>query len=54
MEPGIEGLIHISKLTQDEMPKEADEIACVIESIDEVKRKISLTFIPKEKPVGYK
>ncbi len=54
LEPGIEGLIHISKLTQDDMPKEGDEISCVIESIDEVKRKISLTFIPKEKPVGYR
>lgn len=54
LEPGIEGLIHISKLTQDDVPKEGDEISCVIESIDEVKRKISLTFIPKEKPVGYR
>ena len=54
LEPGIEGLIHISKLTGDEMPKEGDEISCMIESIDEVKRKISLTFIPKEKPVGYR
>jgi len=54
LEPGIEGLLHISKIPQGEEPKEGEEINCVIESIDEVKRKISLTLIPKEKPVGYR
>ncbi|MBI4067641.1 30S ribosomal protein S1 [Candidatus Gottesmanbacteria bacterium] len=54
LEPGIEGLLHVSKITQGEDPKEGEEISCVIESIDEVKRKISLTLIPKEKPVGYR
>lgn len=54
LEPGVEGLLHISKIPQGEEPKEGDAISCVIESIDEVKRKISLTLIPTEKPVGYR
>lgn len=54
LEPGIEGLLHVSKIPQGEEPKEGQEVHCVIESIDEAKRKISLTLIPTEKPVGYK
>lgn len=54
IEPGIEGLIHISKLTQAQAPEVSDEIECVVESIDPVKRKMSLNFLPKEKPVGYR
>lgn len=54
IEPGIEGLLHISKIPQGAEPKEGEEINCIIESIDEAKRKISLTLIPKEKPVGYR
>jgi len=54
LEPGIEGLLHVSKIPTGEEPKEGEEVSCVIESIDEVKRKISLTLIPKEKPVGYR
>lgn len=54
IEPGIEGLLHISKIPAGEEQKEGEQISCVIESIDEAKRKISLTLIPKEKPVGYR
>lgn len=54
LEPGIEGLIHISKLTAGQEPKIGDEIECMVENIDQIKRKISLTFLPKEKPVGYR
>lgn len=54
LEPGIEGLIHISKLTEGKEPKVGEEIECMVENIDQVKRKISLTLLPKEKPVGYR
>lgn len=54
LEPGIEGLIHVSKLTAGEELKVGDEIECVVENVDELKRKISLTLVPKAKPVGYR
>lgn len=54
LEPGIEGLLHISKITPGEEPKVGDKIDCLIENIDSVRRKISLTLVPKEKPVGYR
>lgn len=54
LEPGIEGLLHVSKITPGEEPKVGDTISCVIENIDTARRKISLTLIPKEKPVGYR
>lgn len=54
IETGIEGLIHISKLSGTKAPKVDDDIECIIESIDPVKRKMSLNFLPKEKPVGYR
>lgn len=54
LETGIEGLIHISKLPAGSEPKIGQDIECVIESVDPIKRKISLTLIPTEKPVGYR
>jgi len=54
LEPGIEGLLHISKVTTGDEPKVGENINCMIENIDTVKRKISLTLVPKEKPVGYR
>jgi len=54
LEPGIEGLIHISKIPPEITPKVGEEITCVVEKIDPLKRKMSLTIIPKEKPVGYR
>lgn len=54
IEPGIEGLLHISKITAGEEPKVGSKINCIIENIDTVRRKISLTLVPKEKPVGYR
>lgn len=54
LEPGIEGLLHVSKLAGSEEPKVGDKIECMIEHIDPVRRKISLTLVPKEKPVGYR
>lgn len=54
LEVGIEGLIHISKIPTGEEPKVGQSVECIVENVDEVKRKISLTFVPKEKPVGYR
>lgn len=54
LELGIEGLLHISKITPGEEPQVGDKVECLVEKIDTVKRKISLTLVPKEKPVGYR
>jgi len=54
LEPGIEGLIHISKIPPEKELKEGENIECTIESIDSKKRRISLALIIKEKPIGYK
>ncbi|MCL5095245.1 MAG: S1 RNA-binding domain-containing protein [Patescibacteria group bacterium] len=54
LEKGIEGLIHISKIPPEVELKENEKITCVIEGIDYQKRKISLTLVLKEKPVGYR
>jgi len=52
--PGIEGLIHISKMAPGEEPKAGDEIDCVIEEINPEKRKISLSMVSHAKPIGYR
>ncbi|KKS97724.1 MAG: hydroxymethylbutenyl pyrophosphate reductase, small subunit ribosomal protein S1, 4-hydroxy-3-methylbut-2-enyl diphosphate reductase [Candidatus Gottesmanbacteria bacterium GW2011_GWA2_43_14] len=54
LEPGIEGLLHISKINPGEEPAIGDKVECMVEKIDTIKRKISLTLVPKEKPVGYR
>ena len=54
LEPGIEGLLHISKINPGEEPQIGEKVDCMVEKIDTVKRKISLTLVPKEKPVGYR
>jgi len=54
IEPGIEGLIHISKIPVEQNIKIGQEIECIIENIDVARRRISLDYILKEKPVGYR
>jgi len=54
LSPGIEGLVHISKIAPGEEPKEGDEVTCVVEDIQPEKRKISLSMTLKEKPIGYR
>ena len=54
IEPGIEGLLHISKIIPGEEPQVGDTVECLVEKIDTFKRKISLTLVPTEKPVGYR
>ncbi|MCX8009230.1 MAG: S1 RNA-binding domain-containing protein [Patescibacteria group bacterium] len=52
--PGVEGLIHISKLAPGEEPQEGDEITCIVEDVQPEKRKISLSMALTEKPIGYR
>jgi len=54
LSPGIEGLIHISKISPGEEPKNGDEIQCIIEDIKPDARKISLSMALTEKPIGYR
>lgn len=54
LEPGIEGLIHVSKITAGSEPKIGEKIECIVEKVDPTKRKISLTIVPHAKPVGYR
>lgn len=52
--PGIEGLIHISKVTPGSEPKVGDEITCLVEDVKPDARKISLSMALTEKPIGYR
>jgi len=54
LEPGIEGLIHISKIPVEKLINPGDKLDCFVESIDPEHRRISLGLVLKEKPVGYK
>ncbi|MBI3956031.1 S1 RNA-binding domain-containing protein [Candidatus Gottesmanbacteria bacterium] len=54
LSPGIEGLIHISKLAPGQEPKAGEEITCTIEDIKPDLRKVSLSMTLTEKPVGYR
>ena len=52
--PGIEGLLHISKIPPEYKIDVGDKTSCFIESVDIKNRKISLGLVLKKKPVGYK
>jgi ribosomal protein S1 len=54
LSPGIDGLIHISKMTPGEEPKVGEEITVTIEDIQPEKRKIGLSMSLTEKPIGYR
>ena len=54
LEPGIEGLVHISKIPAEKSIKPGEKIDCYIESVDKESRRLSLGLVLKEKPVGYK
>lgn len=54
LEPGIEALIHISKIPAEKVYKVGEKIDCFVESVDKVSRKMSLGLVLKEKPIGYK
>ncbi len=54
LEPGIEGLIHISKVPAEYEMKVGKKVKVYVESIDKEKRRMSLGLVLTEKPVGYK
>ncbi len=54
LSPGVEGLMHASKIIPGHEPKEKDEIQCIIEDIKPDVHKISLAPALTEKPVGYR
>jgi ribosomal protein S1 len=54
LSPGIEGLVHISKISPGEEPKVGDVITCVVEEIKADQRKVSLSMTLKGKPIGYR
>lgn len=54
LEPGVEGLIHITKIPPGKKFIKGDEIKVYVEEADEKARKISLRPMLTAKPVGYK
>lgn len=54
LEPGIEGLIHITKIPPATRIKEGNEVNCYVEEIDTKSKKLSLGLILTSKPLGYK
>lgn len=54
LEPGIEGLIHLTKIPPDQKLKVGDEVNVYIEEIDAKNKKISLGLVLTAKPVGYR
>jgi small subunit ribosomal protein S1 len=52
--PGVEGLMHASKMTPGQEPKEGEEITVIVEDVKPDARKISLSPALKEKPIGYR
>jgi len=54
LEPGVDGLIHISKIPADEEFKVGQTIECFVESVDPEHRRMSLGLALMKKPVTYK
>jgi len=54
LEPGVDGLIHISKIPSDKEFKPGQKIDCFVENVDAAHRRMSLSLALMKKPVGYK
>jgi small subunit ribosomal protein S1 len=54
VEPGVDGLIHSSKMTPGQTYTKNEEVAVTVESVDPVQRRMSLSPVSMEVPVGYK
>lgn len=54
IEPGVDGLIHTSKLTPDQVFEPNDEVNVMVESVDPGQRRMSLSIVLTEVPMGYK
>jgi len=53
-EPGVDGLIHVSKIASFGDLKPGEEIEVLVENVDPEHRRMSLGSVLKEVPVGYK
>lgn len=54
LEPGIEGLIHMTKIPPTKKFEVGDEVDCIVEEIDSKAKKLSLGLVLTVKPIGYK
>lgn len=54
LEPGVDGLIHISKIDAGHEPEVGKEIDVIVDSVDVDNRRMSLGVVLTEVPVGYK
>ena len=54
LEPGVEGLIHITKIPPATRLREGEKINCIVEEIDAKSKKMSLGLVLSSKPIGYK
>ena len=54
LEPGVEGLVHITKIPPDKRLLKGEDVDVYVEEVNRAKKKISLGLILKEKPMGYK
>lgn len=54
LEPGVEGLIHITKIPPATRLSEGQEVNCIVEEIDSKAKKLSLGLVLTSKPIGYK
>jgi small subunit ribosomal protein S1 len=54
LEPGVDGLIHISKIPSGNEPQVGADVEIFVENIDVEQRRMSLGVVLTEVPVGYK
>lgn len=54
VEAGVDGLIHSSKLDSDSQLKKGDNVTVNVESVDPEQRRMSLSLVLTELPMGYK
>lgn len=54
LEPGIEGLIHITNIPPGKKLSMGEEVNCYVQEIDPKAKKLSLGLVLTSKPIGYK
>lgn len=54
IEPGVEGLVHLTKIPPGKKLQKGDMVNCYVEEIDQASRRLSLGLVLTTKPVGYK
>ena len=54
LEPGVEGLIHLTKIPPTTSLEKGSDVNCYIEEINKDEHRISLGIILTSKPIGYK